>query len=127
MSVILGSLHRRNTRLNLFKEEVFISTYQTNITSFETHSIVFDNLIHSPPPETARGMSILEGQLLYIVRYYPFAFSFHDRVKVWNRMLDIDKALVDPNPMVHHEDIQIRRTYIYEDAFEKLSPENGRH
>jgi len=120
-------LHARNTRMHLFKEDLFISSAVGNILPLETHNIHFDYISSTNESSSdVSALSTLERKLLHMINVYPFALSFHDRFKVWNRMLDYDKSIVDPNPMHHHEDVQIRRSYIYEDAYEKLALENGK-
>lgn len=114
-------LHDRNSRMNLFPEEIFISSTISKIIPVETHSLKFEHLTS----DKTSDLSPMEERLLRILKDYPFALSFHDRVKVWNRILDLDKQANDPFPMANRGDVQVRRNYIYEDAYEKLSPENG--
>src|SRR5437868_2268272 len=116
-------LYERNTRMNLFPEDMFISSTLSKICPVETHSLKFDHLTTDRPPF---DISPMEDKLLNILKGFPFALPFHDRVKIWNRLLDLDKQTnSDGFPLSNRPDIQIRRKYIYEDAFEKLSPENG--
>lgn len=119
---VLMRLHDRNSRMNLYNEDIFISPTLSKICPVETHSIRIECLTTNRPPT---DLTPIEDKLLKILKYFPFALSFRDRVKVWNRLLDLDKQNNDPYPLASREDIQIRRNYIYEDAFEKLSPENG--
>lgn len=73
-------------------------------------------------------MSTREIRTLAILRETPFVFSFTDRVKMWqlwimsDRMQQQTELNFPYGPMIH---LNIRRNYIYEDAFEKLSIDNG--
>jgi ubiquitin-protein ligase E3 C len=70
-----------------------------------------------------------EIKTVLILQEIPFVISFHDRVKIFHQLLRKERQL-------HQSDgyhfglpgtaisVQIRRNYIYEDAFEKLSFEN---
>jgi len=90
----------------------------------ETHGIKFEHFkkkqIHDP------SLSLLDQRLLRVLNDFPFSLSFHDRVSIWHQMIrsdQIERQIVDsPHGRQH---VQIRRAYIYEDAFEKLSLENG--
>lgn len=70
-----------------------------------------------------------EVKTVLILQEIPFVVSFHDRVQILHHLLKKDR-------LMHQSDgyhfglpgtailVQIRRNYIYEDAFEKLSYEN---
>lgn len=78
---------------------------------------------HGPP------LSTTEVRNVTILQEIPFVVSFHDRVKILQTLISIDRTQHrgDPNTfniMGNTIQIVIRRNYIYEDAFEKLSPEN---
>ncbi|XP_041360114.1 ubiquitin-protein ligase E3C-like [Gigantopelta aegis] len=69
-----------------------------------------------------------EVKNLIILTELPFVVSFTDRVQILQHLINADKEehqgdmsnfMVGPSVSV-----MIRRNYIYEDAFEKLSPEN---
>lgn len=76
------------------------------------------------PPLTTK-----EVRVLTILRELPFLVAFQERVQVFQSLVYKDK--------VEHqgEDVQfllgriinlnVRRSHLYEDAFDKLSPENG--
>jgi hypothetical protein len=64
-----------------------------------------------------------------ILRELPFVVAFQERVLVFQSLILKDKMeyqgehshfLQGPNIQV-----SVRRNYLYEDAFDKLSPENG--
>lgn len=69
-------------------------------------------------------LSAAENRLLIILNEAPFLINFDNRILIWQRLLENDKANreVAANPRDH---IQIRRSLLYEDAYEKLSYENG--
>lgn len=74
-------------------------------------------------------LSTNEVRNVTILQEIPFVVSFFDRVKIFQTFVARDKALQRGD--IHNFAIQgssiqiiIRRNYIYEDAFEKLSPEN---
>ena len=73
-------------------------------------------------------LSTREVRTLAILREIPFVFSFTDRVKMWQQWILNDKmqqqgeANFLRGPSIQ---VMIRRNYIYEDAFDKLSLENG--
>ena len=73
-------------------------------------------------------LSTREVRTLSILREIPFVFSFTDRVKMWqnwilnDRMQQQGEANFLRGPSIQ---VMIRRNYIYEDAFDKLSLENG--
>jgi len=88
----------------------------------DSHLIRFDDFC-THEPGYKRGAA-LEGKLLRVLKEFPFALSFHDRVAIWQTMLETDQREHD-NGFHVVEKIQVRRTFIYEDAFEKLSADNG--
>lgn len=81
-----------------------------------------DNEIITPVPAN-------EIKMILILQEIPFVVSFQDRVQIFHQLLRKEK-------LVHQSEgyyfglpgfaiqIQVRRNYIYEDAFEKLSFEN---
>ena len=76
-----------------------------------------------PPLSTKQIRSIT------ILREIPFVVSFNTRVGVFQGLLAADKLRSQGDlqgflqgPQIH---IVVRRTHLYEDAYDKLSPENG--
>ena len=73
-------------------------------------------------------LSTRDIRTLAILREGPFVFSFTDRVKIWqqwilaDRMQQQGEANFLRGPSIQ---VMIRRNYIYEDALDKLSPDNG--
>ncbi|XP_046334142.2 ubiquitin-protein ligase E3C-like [Haliotis rufescens] len=65
---------------------------------------------------------------LVILTELPFVVSFFDRVKILQRLINADKEESQGDMsnfmMGPSINVMIRRNYIYEDAFDKLSPEN---
>lgn len=119
----LMDIHDRNTRIKIFSEEVFISSKFTRIFPMESHGITFKDFYQ---PSQSGSLSLLDQRLLRVLNDYPFALSFHDRVSIWHQLLHTDhvERHITDNPL-GRQHIQIRRSYIYEDAYEKLSSENG--
>lgn len=72
-------------------------------------------------------LSTRDIRTLAILREVPFVFSFTDRVKIWqqwilaDRMQQQGEANFLRGPSIQ---VMIRRNYIYEDALDKLSPDN---
>jgi ubiquitin-protein ligase E3 C len=85
-------------------------------------------LFYYPEEEGTAMLSTREVRTLAILREIPFVFSFTDRVKMWQNWILNDKmqqqgeASFLRGPSIQ---VMIRRNYIYEDAFDKLSLENG--
>lgn len=120
----LMAIHDRNTRINIYSEDVFLSNKFTVVFPMETHGIRFRDFYNSPIGNGT--LSLLDQRLLRVLNDFPFALSFHDRVSIWHQILHTDhiEHHISDNPLGRRH-IQIRRTYIYEDAYEKLSSENG--
>lgn len=76
------------------------------------------------PPLTTK-----EVRLATILREMPFVIDFSQRVLVFSSLVTKDKMEYQGDASVFMDgakiDIQIRRNYLYEDAFDKLSVENG--
>ncbi|KAF5893793.1 ubiquitin-protein ligase E3C, partial [Clarias magur] len=76
-------------------------------------------------PLEAPPLSVSEERHLAILTELPFVVPFEERVKVFQRLIDADKQDVQGRrPFLHNINVTIRRNYIYEDAYDKLSPEN---
>jgi len=118
----LLSLYDRNTRLHLFNEEIFNSQPITTICPVHVHNVSFGDFMDS----TTKFTNNIEKKMCRVLHEYPFAIPFHDRVAAWHRMIDLDK-LERYMPYGAREIIQIRRTMLYEDTYDKLSLENGIH
>ncbi|KAG7224978.1 hypothetical protein INR49_014895 [Caranx melampygus] len=74
--------------------------------------------IGSEPPQ----LSVSEERHLAILTELPFVVPFEERVK---RLIYADKRDVQGDgPFPDGINVTIRRNYIYEDAYDKLSPEN---
>jgi len=122
---VLTQLHNRNTRLQLFPEEIFVAPKSAELFPFGTHTLKFEDFVSEHVFQRVSERSD-ESQLLHVLTWYPFSIPFSDRVRVWNQLLNNDKDENDPNRMLYREEIQIRRNYIYEDAYKKLSRQNGK-
>ncbi|XP_015210396.1 ubiquitin-protein ligase E3C [Lepisosteus oculatus] len=73
------------------------------------------------PPQ----LSVSEERQLAILTELPFVVPFEERVKIFQRLIYADKRDVQGDgPFSDGINITIRRNYIYEDAYDKLSPEN---
>ncbi|MED6267209.1 Ubiquitin-protein ligase E3C, partial [Characodon lateralis] len=73
------------------------------------------------PPQ----LSVSEERHLAILTELPFVVPFEERVKIFQRLISVDKRDVQGDgPFPDGINVTIRRNYIYEDAYDKLSPEN---
>uniref|UniRef100_A0A3B3BDY6 Ubiquitin-protein ligase E3C n=1 Tax=Oryzias melastigma TaxID=30732 RepID=A0A3B3BDY6_ORYME len=73
------------------------------------------------PPQ----LSVSEERNLAILTELPFVVPFEERVKIFQRLIFADKRDVQGDgPFPDGINVTIRRNYIYEDAYDKLSPEN---
>lgn len=77
--------------------------------------------------EEGPPLSAKEVRTLTLLREIPFVVPFNNRVVVFQSLIYKDKAEQQgemPHFMLPAIQISVRRNYLYEDAFEKLSPEN---
>uniref|UniRef100_A0A8C9DJG0 Ubiquitin-protein ligase E3C n=1 Tax=Prolemur simus TaxID=1328070 RepID=A0A8C9DJG0_PROSS len=75
--------------------------------------------LESPP------LSVSEERQLAILTELPFVVPFEERVKIFQKLIYADKQEVQGDgPFLDGINVTIRRNYIYEDAYDKLSPEN---
>ncbi|MGH0129301.1 UNVERIFIED_CONTAM: hypothetical protein FKN15_004780 [Acipenser sinensis] len=73
------------------------------------------------PPQ----LSVSEERQLAILTELPFVVPFEERVKIFQRLIYADKRDIQGDgPFLDGINVTIRRNYIYEDAYDKLSPEN---
>jgi hypothetical protein len=74
--------------------------------------------------------SVNELRLLTILQQIPFVIPFDTRVQVLNLLIQQNKSEQQQGAEFLQNgstiNVRIRRDYIYEDAFEKLSPQNGK-
>ncbi|KAG8506111.1 Ubiquitin-protein ligase E3C, partial [Galemys pyrenaicus] len=74
---------------------------------------------------TSPPLSVSEDRQLAILTELPFVVPFEERVKIFQRLIYADKQEVQGDgPFLDGINVTIRRNYIYEDAYDKLSPEN---
>lgn len=92
--------------------------------------IPFQGLRNFTREEIEEGppMSTKEVRTLTLLREIPFVVPFSDRVVVFQSLVYRDK-LEQQGELTHFMQgpsiqISVRRNYLYEDAFDKLSPEN---
>ncbi|OXB64005.1 hypothetical protein ASZ78_002889, partial [Callipepla squamata] len=70
-------------------------------------------------------LSVSEERQLAVLTELPFVVPFEERVKIFQRLIYADKQEVQGDgPFLDGINVIIRRNYIYEDAYDKLSPEN---
>ncbi|XP_061411231.1 ubiquitin-protein ligase E3C [Lethenteron reissneri] len=70
-------------------------------------------------------LSVSEERQLAILTELPFVVPFQERVKIFQRLILSDKEESQgDSPFFVGINVTIRRPYIYEDAYDKLSPEN---
>lgn len=85
------------------------------------HFVIVDE--HLPP------LSTIEQRSLAILQQLPFLIEFNTRVLLLRELCRYSFGDADGYPLSHDfmadNAIVIRRTHLYEDAFEKLSLENG--
>ncbi|XP_074640383.1 ubiquitin-protein ligase E3C-like [Tubulanus polymorphus] len=85
-------------------------------------------LNQSPEEEEGPPLSNTEVRNLTILTELPFVVPFQERVKIFQKLLqnDKDQQQGDRYNFLSGNliNVMIRRNYIYEDAFEKLSPDN---
>ncbi|VTJ75247.1 Hypothetical predicted protein [Marmota monax] len=75
--------------------------------------------LESPP------LTVSEERQLAVLTELPFVVPFEERVKIFQRLIYADKQEVQGDgPFLDGINVTIRRNYIYEDAYDKLSPEN---
>ncbi|XP_050541390.1 ubiquitin-protein ligase E3C isoform X2 [Daktulosphaira vitifoliae] len=143
--VLLRQLHSRDLRCRFCPEGHWVSNRLTMNSAYDKPSnmqfvqysrrsrlnyrpfrgipvISMDNLDEGPPLTTR------QVRILTVLREIPFVLPFEERVVVFQGLLLNDKmqyqntdAHFMAGPNIH---ITIRRNYLYEDAFEKLSIEN---
>ncbi|KYN18133.1 PREDICTED: ubiquitin-protein ligase E3C [Trachymyrmex cornetzi] len=92
--------------------------------------VPFQNLRAFTREEFEEGppLSATEVRTLTLLREIPFVVPFNNRVVVFQSLIYKDKA-EQQGELAHFMQgpsiqISVRRNYLYEDAFEKLSPEN---
>lgn len=92
--------------------------------------VPFQNLRAFTREEFEEGppLSATEVRTLTLLREIPFVVPFNNRVVVFQSLIYKDKA-EQQGELTHFMQgpsiqISVRRNYLYEDAFEKLSPEN---
>uniref|UniRef100_A0A8C4QGR2 HECT-type E3 ubiquitin transferase n=1 Tax=Eptatretus burgeri TaxID=7764 RepID=A0A8C4QGR2_EPTBU len=70
-------------------------------------------------------LSVPEERQLAILTELPFVVPFAERVKIFQRLIMVEKEESQgESSFFGGINVVIRRNYIYEDAFDKLSPEN---
>ncbi|XP_070563134.1 ubiquitin-protein ligase E3C-like [Ptychodera flava] len=82
-----------------------------------------------PADEDGPPMTTTEARQLTILTEMPFVVPFEERVKIFQGLLVKDKEETQGGELQNFLvgpaiDVIIRRNYIYEDAFDKLRPEN---
>ncbi|CAF4402730.1 unnamed protein product [Rotaria socialis] len=92
-----------------------------SLLSFGNHS----NLDQTPD---AFPFSVTELRVLTVLKQIPFVIPFDKRVQVFNMLIHQNKSEqqvgADFLQSGSSVNIRVRRGYIYEDAFDKLSPQN---
>ncbi|CAH1772399.1 unnamed protein product [Owenia fusiformis] len=106
--------------------QIFTSLEQFVRKPFGAKSIL--NTDRYAEEEEGPPLSTMEVKNLTILTELPFVLPFQERVKIFHKLIQREKT-------EHQDDrggfmlgpaisVMIRRNYIYEDAFDKLSPEN---
>jgi hypothetical protein len=90
--------------------------------------LIFAIVLYLAPD--AFPFSVTELRLLTILQQIPFVIPFDTRVQVLNLLIQQNKSEQQQGADFLQNgstiNIRVRRDYVYEDAFEKLSPENGK-
>ncbi|XP_045160514.2 ubiquitin-protein ligase E3C-like [Mercenaria mercenaria] len=103
--------------------------YQSNIAALTQRPFrTMQSLTKINEDEGGPPLSNRDVKNLVILTELPFVVSFHERVKILQKLISKDK---EENQGMAHQflsgpsiNVMIRRNYIYEDAFDKLSPDN---
>lgn len=80
--------------------------------------------------EEGSRMTTRDSRCMAVLAELPFLVSFSDRVKIFTSWIEAEKkerdeiAFLNPNDTGKVMSITVRRDFIYEDAFDKLRPEN---
>jgi len=97
-------------------------TFPTHYNAFESYDVFSTE--EGPP------LSTKEVRTMTVLRELPFLVAFQDRVLVFQSLVLADKMehQGEHSHFLQGPSIQVavRRNYLYEDAFDKLSPENGK-
>ncbi|ESO11703.1 hypothetical protein HELRODRAFT_108942 [Helobdella robusta] len=113
---------------NLYHSEKFIQPLSSTASVFVGCAFGTLSILNSDEASLSVDQPILstsEVRKLIILSELPFVISFQDRVKIFHDLVRRDKMENQPDHAgLYGNTIIIRRNYIYEDAFEKLSPEN---
>ncbi|XP_067931965.1 ubiquitin-protein ligase E3C-like [Watersipora subatra] len=140
MARLTKHLYIRDTRTNFCPSNHWLSN-QVRVHSndlrvlYQNHIDVFDNRplsthLDSRDEETEVNLSVTDSRRLVVLTELPFVVPFEERVQIFHNLLAADRVNFQTgfdgfDPMGHAAiKINIRRDFIYEDAFEKLSPEN---
>ena len=102
----------------------FLTLLKNNVqVVYEYQKVIFFSVEEGPP------LSTKEVRLATVLREMPYVISFSQRVQLFQNLVARDKEDHQGDRVnflqgkaIH---VNIRRNYIYEDAFDKLSPENG--
>jgi len=139
--VLIKHLHSRDSRNNFTPDNHWIADVDINADKlnqiYKAHQVVFEmRTFTSSSFLDAQQMNQEEGLFLSntdvknltILRELPFVVNFHERVKILQRIIMQDKKDHQGEVFLGDTDgvitINVRRGFLYEDAFEKLSPEN---
>ncbi|KAF2366386.1 HECT domain [Trinorchestia longiramus] len=77
--------------------------------------------------KTSSQLSVYEKVRATLLQELPFVFSFTDRAEVFLRLVQEDRNTAQEHSAFNvgpYISLRVRRTHIYEDSFDKLSPEN---
>ncbi|KAA0195333.1 hypothetical protein HAZT_HAZT002927 [Hyalella azteca] len=86
-----------------------------------------DQLLAESGNKAAKQLSMYEKVRALLLQELPFVFSFTDRAEVFLRLVQEDRNSAQEHSAFNvgpNISLRVRRTHIYEDSFEKLSPQN---
>jgi len=139
--LLVKHLHSRDSRHGFTPDDHWIADVDINANKldqiYKAHQVVFEmRTLTSSSFLDAQQMNQEEGLFLSntdvknltILRELPFVVKFQERVKILQRIILQDKKDHQGDVYMGDQDglitINVRRGFLYEDAFEKLSPEN---
>ncbi|KAF6020158.1 UBE3C [Bugula neritina] len=133
-------LYIRDTRTHFCPKNHWLSKqiafYASDLkTIYQNHSDVYNKDLLKPgigdeDDDDGIHLSVTDTRRLIVLTELPFVIPFEERVQIFHNLIEADKenfqSGFDGFGQMSQAtiDINIRRDYIYEDAFEKLSTDN---
>ncbi|XP_046852601.1 ubiquitin-protein ligase E3C-like [Xenia sp. Carnegie-2017] len=125
MTHVIKQLHSRDTRLHYCPPNHWLSSKIDVQADLVNLDMFFEDKDNNKPIDLLQGIPGVKFVQVAILDHIPFVVPFIDRVKLFHRILKEDKhrhVSNIQNPLIDHSnDIRIRRTFVYRDAFDELS------